>query len=264
MKIATAGLAVNWTDGRRLEQHHGTSSQYGTRNTDFRANRQDGNAMREGATRAKAARYHHGDLQTAARAEAERILQTRGVAEVSLREVARGVGVSHTALYRHYANREALLADLAAGGFERLHARFEALPRRAAPARRFAALMSAYLAFAAEEPAVYRLMFGPELRKEDHPDLARAGYRALDAVRRAVAALGIELPATAEVMSAWGLAHGLALLMLDQRIEFEPGVDEPIDHAELARQACDTFLSGLQARQKGPRAAQRKSEDSGQ
>ncbi len=217
--------------------------------------------MREGETRAKSTRYHHGDLQTAARAEAERILRTRGVAEVSLREVARGVGVSHAALYRHYANREALLADLAARGFERLRARFEALPRRAGPARRFAALMDAYLAFATQEPAVYRLMFGPELRKADHPELARAGYQALDMVRRTVAALEVAPPATAEIMSAWGLAHGLALLMLDQRIEFEPGVDEPIDHAELARQACDIFLAGLQARQLGTRAALRKTED---
>ncbi|WP_019449427.1 TetR/AcrR family transcriptional regulator [Cupriavidus sp. BIS7] len=210
-----------------------------------------------GETRAKATRYHHGDLQAAARVEAERILKTRGVAEVSLREVARGVGVSHAALYRHYANREALLVDLATRGFERLHARFDALPSRSAPARRFGALIEAYLAFAVEEPAVYRLMFGPELRKADHPEMAHAGYQALDVVRRMVAALGIEPPATAEVMSAWGLAHGLALLVLDRRLEFEPGVDEPIDHIVLARRACDIFLAGLQAQQPAPIPARR-------
>lgn len=204
--------------------------------------------MNPPASRAKAAPYHHGDLQPALRAEAERILQTRGVAEVSLREVARGVGVSHAAPYRHYANRDALLADVAARGFERLHARFEALPQRRKAALRFADLLRAYLEFAAAEPAIYRLMFGPELRKADHPQLAAAGFRALDAVRTAIEALDIARPATAEAMAAWSLAHGLALLILDGRIEFEPGVDEPIDHRALAQRAGEIFLAGLQAR----------------
>ncbi len=65
----------------------------------------------------KGSAYHHGDLKAALRAEAERILVERGVAEVGLREVARALGVSHNAPYRHYPNREALLADIAAGGF---------------------------------------------------------------------------------------------------------------------------------------------------
>jgi len=204
--------------------------------------------MTRPAKRAAVARYHHGDLQAALRDEAERILKTRGVAEVSLREVARAVGVSHAAPYRHYANREALLADVAARGFERLHARFEALPQRPKPAQRFADLLRAYLEFAAAEPAIYRLMFGPELRKADHPPMAQAGFRALDAVRKAIEALDIAMPATAEAMAAWSLAHGLALLILDRRIEFEPGVDEPIDHLALAERAGDIFLAGLQAR----------------
>jgi len=214
--------------------------------------------MTRPAKRAAAARYHHGDLQAALRNEAERILKTRGVAEVSLREVARAVGVSHAAPYRHYANREALLADVAARGFERLHTRFEALPQHPKPALRFADLLRAYLEFAAAEPAIYRLMFGPELRKADHPQMAQAGFRALDAVRKAIEALDIAMPATAEAMAAWSLAHGLALLILDQRIEFEPGVDEPIDHLALAERAGEIFLAGLQARAAAPAVAPRR------
>ncbi len=66
-------------------------------------------------------------------------------------------------------------------------------------------------------------------------------------MRRAIEALDIPPPATAEAMAAWSLAHGLALLILDQRLEFEPGVDEPMEHLALVRRAADIFMAGLQA-----------------
>ncbi|MBZ5794549.1 TetR/AcrR family transcriptional regulator [Burkholderia contaminans] len=187
-------------------------------------------------------------MHAALRIEAERILRTRGVSEVSLREVARGVGVSHAAPYRHYAGREALLVDLATRGFERLHACFDSLPQRADPERRLGDLLGAYLAFATNEPATYRLMFGPELRKEDHPELAKAGFAVLDVLRRAMVALDVPAPATAETMLARGLSHGLALLLLDQRIEFEAGVDEEMDQAAIVHEATAIILAGLRSR----------------
>ncbi|MBK1615567.1 TetR family transcriptional regulator [Rubrivivax gelatinosus] len=192
-------------------------------------------------------RYHHGDLRSALREAAERVLVERGAAEVSLREVARAVGVSHAAPYRHYANREALLADIAAGGFDRLRERFAALPQSPEPAAQFAAMAQAYVEFAVAEPAIYRLMLGPEVRKADHPVLAKAGHRVLDTLRRALVALGVPAPATDEAMAAWGFAHGLAQLLVDGRLEADPEVDTPLDVQRLVGRAARLFVAGLRA-----------------
>ena len=199
-----------------------------------------------------AARYHHGDLRAALVDAALRILVSRGVAEVSLREVARAVGVSHAAPYRHFPNREALLADLAAGGFERLGGILAELPADADAGRRFVAMARAYVQFAQAEPAVYRLMFGPAVRKADHPVLAEAGYRTLDALRAVLCALGVPAPASAQTLAAWSLAHGLAQLLIDQRLEPDPAHDAPLDADTLVRQAAELFLAGVRAEQ--PRA----------
>lgn len=195
----------------------------------------------------RTASYHHGDLRAALRDEAERILVTRGEAEVSLREVARAVGVSHAAPYRHYAGREDLLADIAAGGFERLHRGFAALPPVRDPGQCFVAMAHRYVEFALAEPAVYRLMFGPAVRKADHPRLAEAGYATLARLREVIQALGVPAPATAETMAAWSLVHGLVSLILDQRLEYEPDKDEALEHAALTRRAAEIFLAGLRA-----------------
>jgi AcrR family transcriptional regulator len=205
----------------------------------------DGAAPRRG--------YHHGDLRAALRAAAERTLVERGAAEVSLREVARAVGVSHAAPYRHYAGREALLADIAAGGFDRLRARFAELPAVPDAEARFAAMAHAYVAFAVAEPAVYRLMLGPEVRKADHPVLAEAGHRVLDTLRRALVDLGVPPPATDEAMAAWGFAHGLAQLIVDGRLEADPAVDAPLDVGRLVDRAARLFVAGLRATLDGAR-----------
>ena len=193
----------------------------------------------------RASRYHHGDLRAALREAALQVLVSRGLTEVSLREVARSVGVSHTAPYRHYANREALLADLAAEGFERLGRQLAALRAEPDPAQRFVAMASAYVAFAQAEPAVYRLMFGPAVRKADHPLLAEAGHRTLGALRATLCELGVPAPASHQSLAAWSLAHGLAQLLIDQRLEPDPAVDGPVDPAALVADAARLFLAGL-------------------
>lgn len=200
----------------------------------------DGETGKKGA----AARYHHGDLKAALRDAAERILIERGEAEVGLREVARSVGVSHAAPYRHYESREALLADIAAGGFERLGARMAAVGE-ASPRDRIAAIAGAYVGFALEEPAIFRLMFGPELSKPSHPELKAKADAAFAAAREAVTALGVEPPATMEAVACWALVHGLATLILDDRIEEHGGA---LATAELVRGAGDVLLAGLSAR----------------
>src|ERR1700761_4247478 len=111
--------------------------------------------------------YHHGNLRTALLTQAERPVRERGFKELSLRELARETGVSHAAPRRHFPDRQALLDALAEDGFERLG---EAMPpaldaARASFQARLRALAHAYIAFAAEHPALIELMFAGKQRE---------------------------------------------------------------------------------------------------
>jgi AcrR family transcriptional regulator len=105
--------------------------------------------------------YHHGNLRAALLEGAERMLAERGSGELSLRELAREVGVSHAAPRRHFPDRQALLDALALQGFERLAAELEtAVGDRSQPfAERFAALARTYVGFATAHAALLELMF---------------------------------------------------------------------------------------------------------
>ena len=106
--------------------------------------------------------FHHGDLANALLSEAHRLLREHGVQGFSLREAARGVGVSPNAAYRHFADKGALLAALARRGFAQMAAAMEvALEGAPDTVGRLKATGQGYLAFAAQEPALFELMFGP-------------------------------------------------------------------------------------------------------
>ena len=111
--------------------------------------------------------YHHGNLRTALLAQAERTVRDRGVQDLSLRELAREVGVSHGAPRRHFPDRQALLDALAETGFERLGAELRDAVERAGgdfPAR-LAATATAYIRFATRDPALLELMFAGKHRE---------------------------------------------------------------------------------------------------
>jgi AcrR family transcriptional regulator len=121
--------------------------------------------------------YHHGDLRRALLAAGLSVLERRGPAQVGLREVARVAGVSHTAPYRHFDSREALLAALATDGFEALDVAMAQAAEGRSGYERLRALGVAYIAFARARPAVYLLMFGPELEKHAFPELKTVAAR---------------------------------------------------------------------------------------
>ncbi|TPG48398.1 TetR/AcrR family transcriptional regulator [Roseomonas nepalensis] len=151
--------------------------------------------------------YHHGDLLAALLSAAETLLDEGGDGALSLREVARRAGVSPAAAYRHVPDKEALLARLAARGFAAFG---EALGRAAAeaPGSALDAMGVAYVEFALARPARFRLMFGPLT--------ARATDEVLGAARReAFAVLSGVAGSRAASLRAWGLVHGLAMLLLD-------------------------------------------------
>jgi AcrR family transcriptional regulator len=149
--------------------------------------------------------YHHGDLRAAILRAAGEVLEREGVATLSVREAARRAGVSHNAPYRHFPDRDSLLAALAAEGFAWLGKSLES---------RFGREMGeAYVHFALENPQRYRLMFGGLLRVEAHPELRESARAAYAALEKAFAGQGVDPDKAAA--AAWSLVHGFATLLLD-------------------------------------------------
>ncbi len=160
-----------------------------------------------------AANYHHGRLREALIAAALDILNEGGPGALSLREAARRAGVSAMAPYRHFADREALLAGVAAVGFERFR---DALVAADASCRGSDALIAqgaAYVGFALAHPALFRLMFGATPAKS--ANLASVGASAYRVLAERVASL--VGPARAEdwTLACWSIVHGVAMLALD-------------------------------------------------
>ncbi|TNC11012.1 TetR/AcrR family transcriptional regulator [Methylobacterium terricola] len=165
--------------------------------------------------------YHHGDLRRSLIAAAQALLRTGGIEAVTLREAARQAGVSHNAPYRHFPSREALLAAVAAEGFRILHRAQADAAEGAAPADRLKAFGRAYLRFAAEDRASFRLMFGGALDPADHPELAAVAkrtYGALESVAGDDATPGTGFVGR-DALRAWALVHGLAHLVADRQID---------------------------------------------
>ncbi|HEY3077752.1 MAG TPA: TetR/AcrR family transcriptional regulator [Burkholderiales bacterium] len=148
--------------------------------------------------------YHHGNLRPALLRTAGKLLEDQGAASLALRGLARRAGVSHNAPYRHFPNREALLAALAAEGFAMLGERLRGQPGRE--------MGEAYVRFALEQPQRFRLMFGGLLPMAKYPQLRTAAQGAYQALVEAFKDLPRpELAAAA----AWSLVHGFSHLLLD-------------------------------------------------
>ncbi|WP_407522317.1 TetR/AcrR family transcriptional regulator [Methylobacterium oryzisoli] len=166
---------------------------------------------------AKAA-YHHGDLRRSLLAAARALLDRGGPDAVTLREAARAAGVSHNAPYRHFPSRDALLAAVATEGFLALRARLAAAREAAPPAGRLVAIGRAYLGFAAQERAAFRLMFGGALDLAAHAELREAAEAAFTVLRDTVAEGADAASVEGATVRAWGLVHGLATLVADRQI----------------------------------------------
>jgi AcrR family transcriptional regulator len=166
--------------------------------------------------------YHHGNLRAALLQAAGEWIEKHGISELSLRETARRAGVSHSAPYRHFPDRESLLAALAAEGFGLLD---EALANRPDRDKGLG-----YVEFALVHPQRFRLMFGGLLRLDDYPELRGAAERNYQELQRAFADLGAEAPLVAA--ASWALVHGLACLILEGHL---PGGREDGGDAAFAK-----------------------------
>lgn len=180
--------------------------------------------------------YHHGDLQSALLEAGLAVLERDGLDALSLRAVARTAGVSHAAPYHHYADKTALLAAIAAHGFDLLHEEIAARGT-GTPADRLQTAAVTYVGFAVENPELFRLMFsGAVSPHEAHAELRAAASRAYGHI---TASLSDETAAVA----VWSLVHGLAMLLLDAQI----GGAVPSRSAaeKRAREVTQVFWEGL-------------------
>jgi AcrR family transcriptional regulator len=158
--------------------------------------------------------HHHGNLPNAFRAASRAILDETGPEGVGLREAARRVGVSATAAYRHFTNKDDLLASVAAEGFRELAA---AMRERATGADQLDGMGLAYVEFALQKRGLFRLMFGPILvERAKYPRLNAAASGVFDLLQGIVASSDErQREDNTAAMAAWGLVHGLSLLFVD-------------------------------------------------
>src|SRR5512136_1484926 len=113
-------------------------------------------------------KYHHGDLKNALIEAGIEILSRDGLGALSLREVARQAGVSHTAPYAHYADKQALIAAIATAGYEKLYTKLADVVQQYQdnPARQLVEAGWAYLEFAFAEPDHFKITFSGVVEKE--------------------------------------------------------------------------------------------------
>ena len=158
------------------------------------------------------------DLKDACVDAAREAIAAHGVEHLSLRDVARRLGVSHQAPYRHYPSRDHLLAEVMRRCFQQFAVHLDARPHSSDPKQELGDLGRQYLSFALTHPLEYRLMFGtPWPQSAEHPDLVRDATHAFDILRKALARIHrVVLPNAGvdqDALFIWSTMHGLASLL---------------------------------------------------
>ncbi len=198
--------------------------------------------------------YHHGDLRRALIAAALAMVTEEQDWTFSLREVARRAGVSPSAPYNHFADKRDLLIEVAASGFHRLRDGLAAaVADLRSPPDAFVACLGTYVRLGMENPALYRLMFGPELTAfkgaERPPKLVTAGNDGKAILSRIIGegarsgdfppSLAEEGPLALSTFVAWSAVHGLTMLVIDNLTGIHVSVQAGIEAA------IEIQLSGL-------------------
>lgn len=198
-------------------------------------------------SRAQASRYHHGDLKAALIDAALELITERGVRDFSVAELSRRVGVTAAAPYRHFANRDELLAAVAVRA---LGAFGQVLAAQASeedpPDLRLAAMASGYVRFAAEQRPLFSVVFGVGLdKKSRYPELRQAYEDVESMLASCVEALCPGDPVAAEELAeaVEAAAHGYATLLNDQ-----PRSPDPAEIDRAARQAASATLALIRGR----------------
>jgi AcrR family transcriptional regulator len=175
--------------------------------------------------------YHHGDLKRALTSAALSLVAERGPKGFTLTEAARRAGVSAAAPYRHFTDKAHLLATVAEQGFLDLHAALTAgVDAASGPSDRLIGIGRAYVRWAVDHPDQYRVMFGADNDKAQHPSLAVAAGQAFGSLLDAIAvAQDAGLLRGQEPREAagplWSLVHGIASLAIEGELR-NVGIDQ--------------------------------------
>jgi len=194
--------------------------------------------------------YHHGNLREALIRAALDLISQKGPAGFTFAEAARQAGVSPAAPYRHYRDRDALLADVALRGFQQFGAELKTAWNEGRPSPRPALerMGHAYLAFARKEPALYAAMFEAGLPLAEYPDVCAASDLAFASLRDACEAVALTLPAGKRppalmmALHLWSLCHGIASLFARGDGARRP---LPMTADELLESASLIYMQGL-------------------
>ena len=203
------------------------------------------------------ATYHHGDLRNSLVSIATEMLNLKGVAGISLREIARIIGVGHNAPYRHFSNKQELLEAISEEGFRRLKAKNTRLELEYAgdpEAQIFESAMHV-ISMAAEQPDLFQLMFGGHIQPQSKSEaLQKAAEEALESVVGIIKSgqkQEVFIPGDPMklALSSMSMIQGLANMVSSGRLKANAKASSWTDHQMLLRgmvlQLFDVFLRGL-------------------
>lgn len=193
--------------------------------------------------------YHHGDLRTALVRAALQLIEKHGVKGLALSDAARLSGVSVAAPYRHFKDKEALLAGIAAEGFALFHdALAQALESHPKDkGKRLVEMGVAYVDFAIKHPSHFKVMWESVIPKDKYPEVRQVANSAYQLLQQAVFELLPESSAArrqALIAAAWSIAHGYASLTLGRELEV---VTAGKDNRKLLRQALHLLIDQFAA-----------------
>jgi AcrR family transcriptional regulator len=195
--------------------------------------------------------YHHGDLRNALIQAGLELLAEGGAQELDLRKVARRAGVSHAAPYRHFANKQALIAAINEEGFHMLAERIRSTLNEVSdePSEQLLGVALAYVRFAKENPWLMREMFsGITIERETFESLQTASksvYRLYAEVIRSGQERGkiVDGDPTALAGVLWSVLHGLAMLIIENQMR--PYADGPEGTERVTRYTIEVLYRGF-------------------
>jgi AcrR family transcriptional regulator len=192
--------------------------------------------------------YHHGNLRQALVEASLTLIADQGPTGFTLSEAAKAAGVTPAAVYRHFAGRDDLIAEVARQGFDIFAALMEFAFNGGKPSAlaAFEATGRAYLAFARRYPGHYMAMFESGLNLNAHPDLAMVSAKARGVLERAAEGLSAHMaegkrpPATMFSAHIWAMSHGVVELFMRGN-----GAKSPFTPEDLLESGIGIYLRGL-------------------
>ncbi|MCC3278402.1 TetR/AcrR family transcriptional regulator [Arthrobacter sp. zg-Y40] len=191
--------------------------------------------------------YHHGNLRSALLEATIALVRERGPRGFTVAEAARRAGVSSGAPYRHFADRDAMLAAVAQQAFTELETYFAGLRLESSLGERAEQIAVAYLVFAREDPTRFAVMFGSGINKDAYPELLEQAGRVQVLLEAAVAPF---VPAEDVVQRAaelWSIAHGVTDLAIGGNLRHVMGPERLDGIASSAARAWAAGLAGNSA-----------------